>query len=86
MCECLSCSVLPIIAPCLIIPTTTERECKQGAVATGGGPSGDLRPLADASESANQYDLGIEIGAWHLHINFNIIIINYNDSRGQEAQ
>ena len=60
MCACVYCSVLPSISPCLI-PTTTVRERRQGAVVTGGGPSGVLRPLADASESANQCDLGIEI-------------------------
>ena len=54
------CSVFPSISPYLI-PTTTVRERRQGAVVTGGGPSGVLRPLADTSESANQYDLGIEI-------------------------
>ena len=48
----------PSISPCLI-PTTTVRERRQGAVVTGGGPSGVLRPLADASMSANQCDLGI---------------------------
>ena len=52
--------VLPSISPCLI-PTTIVREHRQGAIVTGGGPSGVLRPLADASESANQCDLGIEI-------------------------
>ena len=52
------CSVLPSISPCLI-PTTTVRERRQGAIVTGGGPSGVLRPLAGASESVNQCDLGI---------------------------
>ena len=60
MCACVYCSVLPSISSCLI-PTPTVRERRQGAVVTGGGPSGVLRPLADASESANQCDLGIEI-------------------------
>ena len=72
MCACVYCSVLPSISPCLI-PTTTVRERRQGAVVTGGGPSGVLRPLADASESANQCDLGIEIergvtGAHCFHV------------------
>ena len=60
------CSVLPSISLCLI-PTTTVRERRQGAIVTGGGPSGVLRPLADASESANQCDLGIgtERGVTH---------------------
>ena len=60
MYACVYCSVLPSISSCLI-PTPTVRERRQGAVVTGGGPSGVLRPLADASESANQCDLGIEI-------------------------
>ena len=59
MCACLCCSVLPSIFPCLI-PTNTVRERRQGAVITkGGDPSKVLRPLVDASESANQRDLGI---------------------------
>ena len=57
MCVCVYCGVLPSISPCLI-PTTTVRERRQGPVVTGGGPSGALRPLAYASESANQCDLG----------------------------
>jgi hypothetical protein len=36
------------------------RECRQGASVTFGGPSGVPRPLADTSESANQWDLEIE--------------------------
>ena len=52
------CSVLPSISPCLI-PTTTVRERRQGAVVTGGGQSGVLRPPVDASESANECDVGI---------------------------
>ena len=48
-----------VISPCLI-STTAEKERRQGQGATlggggggGGGPFGVLRPLSDASESAN---------------------------------
>ena len=57
MCVCLCCAVLPSISPYLI---STVREHRQGAVVTFGGLSGVLRPLADASVSANQCDLGIK--------------------------
>ena len=59
MCVCVYCAVFHSISPCLI-PTTTIRERRQGAVVTFGGPSGVLRPLADASESANLCDFGTE--------------------------
>ena len=49
----LCCSVLHSISGPLVYGTAV-RERRQGAVVTGGGPSGVLRPLADASESANQ--------------------------------
>ena len=42
----------------MLTATNTVRERRQGAVVTGGGPSGVLQPLADVSESANQCDLG----------------------------
>ena len=50
-----------VISPCLI-STTAERERRQGQGATPGGPFGVLRPLADASESANWDCKGGEIG------------------------
>ena len=53
-----ACVVIPSISPCLI-PTTTVRERTGRDSRYRWGPSGVLRPLADASESANQCDLGI---------------------------
>ena len=49
-----------LVLPLVLISTTTVREHRQGAVVTFGGLSGVLRSLVDASESANQCDLGIE--------------------------
>ena len=71
------CSVLPSISPCFnIITTTTVREHRQRAVIKFWGPSGVLQPLADASESANQCDLGIEIecGITHLIGYFTVLL------------
>jgi hypothetical protein len=46
-----------LVFPSCLLPTAERR---QGASVTFGGLSGVLRPLADASESANQWDLEIE--------------------------
>jgi hypothetical protein len=56
------------LSPCLI-PTATIESASKGQVSiTFGGPSRVLRCLADASVSANQWDLEIETASVALHM------------------